>query len=307
MNNTEDLVLGVDIGGSHITVGLVDMNTHEIVRSSYNREFVNSSGTAEDIIETWSSLIERIFNVFDIKNKRIGIAMPGPFDYEIGVSYMQDNKKYKNLYGSNVKQLMAKRLQMPVENIVMLNDAACFLKGEVFGGAAVHCNKAIGLTLGTGLGTAIFNNGLAEDAALWNSPLFEIGIAEDHISTRWFLKYYYKQTGINVMSVKELNDIANDSEVARFIFKRFAFNLSEFLPEFIEREKPEMVILGGNITKASKRFLPHLRNLLRKKNVHTPITVSKLGELSSLVGAASCWVTDLSNSTNREKAQVSRI
>jgi glucokinase len=291
MNNTEELVLGVDIGGSHITVGLVNIRTHEVVKSSHCRVFVNSSGTTENIIETWSCIIEKIFSTFDIKNKRIGIAMPGPFDYEIGVSYMRGNNKYGALYGLNVKQLLAKRLQIPIESILMLNDAASFLKGEVFAGVAINCNKAIGLTLGTGLGTAICKNGLAEDAALWNSPLFEKGIAEDYISTRWFLKSYYEQTGINIGSVKDLNDIASDSQIARFIFKKFAFNLSEFLHGFIKREKPEMIILGGNITKAAKIFLPHLRGFLRKKNIQTAIHISELGELSQLVGAASCWVS----------------
>jgi glucokinase len=288
MNTQDELVLGIDIGGSHITVGFVDLNNRRVIKQSYFRAFINSWGSAEEILESWSVVIKKAFSTVDVSDKRIGIAMPGPFDYEAGISYIQGNKKYDALYGLNIKQLLAEKLNIPAENILMVNDATCFLKGEVFGGEAINHRKVIALTLGTGLGTAICDSDIAEDAALWDSPLFD-GIAEDYISTRWFLKYYFEQTNINIMDVKALNELCGTSAAARATFRKFAYNLSVFLQRFIEKENPEMVVIGGNITKASPRFMSHLITCLSKEGIHVPIKVTKLGELAPILGAASYW------------------
>jgi glucokinase len=288
MDNKEELVLGIDIGGSHITVGFVNIKTRMIIKQSYFRAFINSAGTAEEILEAWVIVIKEAFNTVAVADKKIGIAMPGPFDYEAGISYIKGNKKYEALYGLNIKQLLAEKLDIPAQNIIMQNDAACFLKGEVFAGAAVKYNMAIGLTLGTGLGTAICNNNVVEDAALWNSPLFD-GMAEDYISTRWFLKDYLERTDIHIADVKALSEIANTSGIARAVFKKFADNLCAFLQEFIKNNQPEIVVIGGNITKSSTRFMPHLLACLNKQNITVPIRITKLGELAPLIGAASYW------------------
>jgi glucokinase len=285
----KELILGIDIGGSHITVGFVDLNTREILQESYFRAFVDSWGPAEKIIEAWSSVIEKAFETVNIIEKKIGIAMPGPFDYKAGISYIKGNKKYDSLYGLNVKQLLAQKLNISPANILMFNDAECFLKGEAFAGAAANYKKAIGLTLGTGLGTAVYDHGITADAALWNSPMFD-GIAEDYLSTRWFLKKYFEITGINIADVKTLNEISGTSGLARAVFKNFADNLAIFLQEFIEKENPEGVVIGGNITKASQRFMPRLIAHLEKKHIHIPVEISKLGEFAALLGAASYWM-----------------
>ncbi|EHQ25772.1 ROK family protein [Mucilaginibacter paludis] len=288
MNELQELVLGIDIGGSHITAGLVDMNTQQVLKQTYFRTLVNSFGTAEEILDSWTVIINKVFNTVNVSEKKIGIAVPGPFDYEAGISYIGGNKKYDSLYGLNIKKLLAQKLNIPEENILFMNDAASFLQGEIFAGVAVNQRNVIGLTFGTGLGTATCQDGVVADAGLWNSPLFD-GIAEDYISTRWFLKYYFEKTDINVIDVKALDGIAATSAVARAVFRKFGDNVSVFLKAFIERENPEMIVLGGNISKAYARFLPHLTNNLKKQGINIPIRVTKLGELAPLLGAASCW------------------
>jgi glucokinase len=286
--NTKELILGIDIGGSHITVGFVDLDTHQIVEGSYYRAFIDSWGSAYEIVAGWAAVIEKAFNTINIADKKIGIAMPGPFDYKAGISCIRGNKKYDSLYGLNVKQLLAQKLNIPAANILLFNDAECFLKGEAFAGAAINYKKAIGLTLGTGLGTAIYDHGATVDAALWDSPMLD-GMAEDYLSTRWFLKKYFEITGINIADVKTLNNICKTSGVARAVFKTFADHLAIFLQGFIEKENPEGVVIGGNITKASQRFMPRLIAHLEKKGIHTPVEISSLGEFAPLLGAASYW------------------
>ncbi len=60
--------------------------------------------------------------------------MPGPFDYEKGISFIKDQNKYESLYGLNVKEMMAERLGVSTDHIRLMNDAGCFLQGEVMGG-----------------------------------------------------------------------------------------------------------------------------------------------------------------------------
>ncbi len=63
--------------------------------------------------------------------------------------------------------------------------------------------SAIGITLGTGLGTATFQNGVAKDANLWCAPYLD-GIAEDYISARGLINTYRKLSGTTVENVKQL-------------------------------------------------------------------------------------------------------
>ena len=77
-------VLGVDIGGSHITTALIDLEGRSIIPGYYHRERVNSNGSAEEIIRSWSEVMRKSMQ----GGHKIGIAMPGPFDYEEGISFI---------------------------------------------------------------------------------------------------------------------------------------------------------------------------------------------------------------------------
>jgi len=284
MNN---LSVGIDIGGTHITAALVHMGSRSIIKDSYFRKHVNSKGSAEEIIAAWCGVINQVrsFNAMD--DLYIGMAMPGPFDYENGISYISDLDKYESLYGLNVKNRIAHQLGINSSQIKMLNDAACFLQGEAFAGAAAGYENAIGLTLGTGVGTAIYKNGSAEDAQLWCSP-FLGGITEDYLSTKWFLKRYHQISGLRIANVKELAEIHHTS-AAQMVFEEFAFNLGTFIGQFILLEQPQAVVLGGNIMNAEHIFLPYLQKHLRHNNINTPIHLAKLNEEAAILGAASLW------------------
>ncbi|WP_315817320.1 ROK family protein [Paraflavitalea speifideaquila] len=199
MNNP--LVAGVDIGGSHITAALVDLEVGSVLPAFSIRKQINSQEDAASIIHDWCETIGQVFEARPYLLKRVGIAMPGPFDYEKGISFIKDQNKYESLYGLNVKEMMAERLGMAPDHIRLMNDASCFLQGEVMGGAAHGFKSAVGITLGTGLGTATFHEGIAKDANLWCAPFLD-GIAEDYISARWLLKTYEQVSGNRVEQVK---------------------------------------------------------------------------------------------------------
>ncbi|HET7116095.1 MAG TPA: ROK family protein [Hanamia sp.] len=279
---------GVDIGGSHITVGMVDLKKRRLVENSLLRKHVNSKGSAEEILDTWVEVIEKLFSNYPFIQKKIGIAMPGPFDYEEGICLIKGVDKFENLFNFNIKKLLAEKLKNKAENILMLNDASCFLKGEVFGGAAVNCDNVIGITLGTGLGSARFHSGQTFEGDLYFSP-FKDGVAEDYLSGRWLLKRYKEITGRTAKNVKELVEKISEDSRIKILFAEFGKNLGEVLYIYAKKHKCETIVIGGNIANAWELFIPETKNILGMLPKRVEIKKAELGEESALIGAASLW------------------
>ncbi|RDV13582.1 ROK family protein [Pontibacter diazotrophicus] len=280
--------VGVDIGGTHITAALVDLKEGTLLADTHIREHVDAKGNKTNIIHSWAQGIKNVTAGSAPEELRIGIAMPGPFDYAKGISLMQNQEKYDALYGINVKELLADALQVPPAHIQFMNDAACFLQGEAFGGAAKGAERAIGLTLGTGLGSAFYRDGMAEDAALWRSP-FKEGIAEDYLSSRWFTKRYHSLSGNEVPNVKSLVELLPSDALVQSILDEFGRHLGQFLRLYIDREKPEVIVIGGNIAQSLELFKPALLKTLASQGISAPVKQGELGEAAALIGAASLW------------------
>jgi glucokinase len=284
-----NIAMGVDIGGTHITAALIDLQTRSIIPSSIKRAAVNAGGTADEIIHVWSACISG--SKQDTEIDSICIAMPGPFDYEYGISLMRGQDKFENMYDLNIKELLAKSLNNQQQVIFMDNDAACFLQGEVFKGAAGIYDKTtvIGVTLGTGLGSAVYKDGKSRSADMWCWP-FKDGIAEDYLCTRWFVKRWYELTGETINGVKELTGLSRTSEHVRIIFKEFGDHLAAFLLDFISTESPEAIVIGGNIAKAFEWFSPTITAMIGAMRPSIKIEQAILGEEAPLLGAVSSWL-----------------
>jgi glucokinase len=285
-------VIGADIGGTHISAALVDLHSRTLLQETYAYRHVNSRGTVDEILSAWCRAIEQVWSSYELEEKRLGLALPGPFNYEAGISLIKDNNKYEALYGLNVKNLLAERLSINPADILMKNDAACFLQGEAFSGAAKGFTQAIGLTLGTGIGTARYNQGVAVDADLWHTS-FRDSILEDYLSTRWFLKRYEELCGEKVRNVKELAERFSTDDNVRIIFDEFAENLAALLEEFIRKDNPEVVVIGGSITNSAELFLPKVEKYLQRKSIYANIKRTSLGEEAPIFGGASCWYDGL--------------
>ncbi len=273
-----------DIGGSHITAALVEAETGMVLHNTWQRNMVPATGTVDEIIDAWSRVITGCYVHQHSKPVKWGIAMPGPFDYESGISYIRGQNKYDALYGLNVKMLLADKLGIKKETIHFTNDAACFLQGEVVAGAAMSMNEVIGLTLGTGLGSATFQNGKVLDAGWWSMP-FREGIAEDYLSTRWFTKRYRELSGNTIDNVRQLLEVS-DRLLLQNIFNEFGHNLGHFLLQAISQERIQLVVLGGNIAQTFHLFEKALLHCLTQAGSNTSVKPAVLGEQAALIGAA---------------------
>lgn len=276
-------ILAADIGGSHITAGICHLESYSILTQSIVRVEVNSKSPAESILARWESAFEQVLQKNIMASvSGVSIAMPGPFDYEKGISYIKGLDKYESLYGMDIKQHLADLLTIDHQVIRFRNDAESTIAGEVLSGAGKNYQRVMGITLGTGLGSAFTENAITKDLNLGSDPYKET-MADDYLSTRWFLKRYLELTGVRLTGgVKELAELAPGSAIARDVFMEFANNMSEFLSGPIVHHNPDVLIICGNIAKASEFFVPHLT----KKLNSIPIKLALLGENAPLIGAA---------------------
>ncbi|QYH38100.1 ROK family protein [Algoriphagus sp. NBT04N3] len=276
-------IIGVDIGGSHISAAQINWNSGSIQLSNFYEADVDTSGSVDEIIDAWSEVIKKVAN--GKQAIQLGIAMPGPFDYEQGISLIQEQGKLKSLYGLSVKDLLAQSISIDSEFILFMNDAEAFLRGESMVGAGKKYNNLMGLTLGTGLGSAIQVEEVVKDAKLWTAP-FRDGIAEDYLGTAWFIGEVKKQYGLEIEGVKDLLMPEVNSEISRSIFQKFGNSLGEFLFPYVSRLHTESVIVGGKISNASKFFLPFTQSYLQRMGLEVSCQKSELGENATLIGAA---------------------
>ena len=157
---------------------------------------------------------------------------------------------------------------------------------HILSGAGKGYHSVLGLTLGTGLGSALCLDGKCLDADLWNKP-FQQGIAEDYISTRWFKRRYQEETGKLLADVKTLAMLAPQHQIAIDLFAEFGRNLGEFLSLLTSQHQLDAIVLGGNIARSASLFLPQVHQVLRCHDQQQVIIVpALLGEDAALIGSA---------------------
>ncbi len=274
-------LIGVDIGGSHISAGRVNLGDRFADFNNFYESDVDTFDDKEAIISAWAKVIKMAAG--GSKNYKVGVAMPGPFDYANGVSLIKDQGKMVSLYKLSVKNLLAERLGISPSQIVFTNDAEAFLSGESFAGAGKEFQNSIGITLGTGLGSAIKVFDVVKDAKLWTAP-FRDGIAEDYLGTAWFRKFALDQFGVEISGVKDMLAPEFDPEISKNIFETFGRYLGEFLFPYLIRLHADGVVLGGKISLASEYYLTTTNSYLDTMGYSVPVKVSELGEKSALLG-----------------------
>lgn len=285
-NLQSNYILVADVGGSHITVGICDLETYNIIGDTTLIVDVDSKGSANEILSTWGYVLRQVLD----KNRSItfsglSVAMPGPFDYQNGISYITGLKKYEALYGMDIRKFFADLLKIEPQFIRFRNDAESTIAGEILAGAGKGFKRVMGVTLGTGFGSALCKNGVTKDINLGSEP-FKDSIADDHLSTRWFLKRYHELTGLELTDgVKQLAELVPNNAVARDIFHEFALNMVDFLAGPVGQLDPGVLVVCGNIAKASDFFMPYLAKGLPGLT----IKLAQLGENAPLIGAAAMF------------------
>jgi glucokinase len=287
--------VGADIGGSHITCALIDLEHQMILPETRVTSPVDNKAAADVILGVWADAVgESILGITIDELAGIGFAMPGPFDYVKGIALFERVEKYLGLYGVNVSEGIRTRLNLPARVPVRyMNDASAFAVGEAWMGVAEACKKSVAITLGTGFGSAFIDEGVPvvdradtpQLGCVWHLPYKE-GIADDSFSTRWFVKQYAALSGETLPGVKEIADIARRDPKVAGIFTEYGSGIGAFLGPWLNKFGAEVLVIGGNMAGASDLFLPAFEKALAGLQCKTKIVWSELMENAALIGSA---------------------
>ena len=291
----QNIAIGTDIGGSHISCAAVDLSSGKILRETFCEKAVNNQAQASEIISIWTDAMRISMNkVKGNPVKGIGLAVPGPFDYVKGICLIEGVAKYEHLYGYNIGDSIRKSLSLPDNFLIrFMNDASSFAVGEAWTGKASKAERSLSITLGTGFGSAFIRNHVPvvdgpevpRLGCVYHLP-YKGGIADESFSTRWFIESYKKATGTEVKGVKVLSSLADSDKTALSLFHDFGERLGVFLTPWLRKFNAEILVIGGNISNAYYLFGESFENSLRKEKCDCKVELSELKEDAALLGSA---------------------
>jgi glucokinase len=291
----QNIAIGVDIGGSHISCAAVDLTFGKVLRETFSQRSVNNQAQAAEIISVWASCLTDVLAKIPANEvKGIGFAMPGPFDYVNGICLIKGVAKYENLYGFNIADAIISSLDMPdFLSARFMNDASSFAVGEAWAGKASKVSRSMSITLGTGFGSAFIDNKIPivdgpdvpKLGCVYHIP-YNGGIADEFFSTRGLIRSYIEATGKKVKGVKEIADLAATDKIANRLFTEFGNDLGVFLAPWLKKFKADILVIGGNISNAYDLFDNILEVRLRKENCNCKVEISDLKEDAALLGSA---------------------
>jgi polyphosphate glucokinase len=236
-------VLGIDVGGSGIKGAPVDTKTGKLTAE---RIRIKTPKKAEP--QPVADAVAEIAKSFEWKG-HIGIGFPAPI--KGGVTLMAANVSEKWV-GLNADNLFTKTTGC---DCTMINDAdAAGLAEMKFGAGKGQPGTVIMITLGTGIGTAIFYRGNL-------LPNTEFG----HLD----------------MNGKDAEHRASDAIRQRdeLSWKKYAKRLNKYLLQMEKLFWPDLFIVGGGISKESEKYIPLLK-------LETPVIPAQFLNEAGIVGAA---------------------
>lgn len=283
----ESRVPVLEIGGTHVVAGLVDVASGRIVEA--RRHPLDSTAEAEQVV---ARLVAAAAPLGD--HPRWGVAVPGPFDYEAGVARFRDVGKFDALDGYDLGAALRDRLPGR-PGVVFLNDAAAFGIGEAGSGAGVGASRLLCLTLGTGVGSAFMDRGSPVTTGPDVPPDGSVHLLtwrgrplEETVSRRG-VRGCFAALGGPDWDVHEIASAAGRGDpIAIEAMRRPFMALGSCLAPWVDRFEVERIVLGGSIARSfamvcgplaagiasgSTRVVPQIRPASRP-------------ESSALVGAA---------------------
>jgi len=235
--------LGIDIGGSGIKGALVEIRTGELVTPRY-RVPTPEGAKPKAVAEVVGEIVQH----FKWKGP-VGVGFPAIIINGVAFSAANVSKKW---IGTNAETLFTEATGCPVR---VLNDADAAGLAEVrFGAGRGQKGTILVITIGTGLGSALFRDGLLVPNTEFGHIEMNCGDAE-----------------------KQASEAAKMRE--KLTWKEWSERFNEYLRTLEDLISPDLIILGGGASKESEKFMDRLN--LRAKVV-SAIMLNEAG----IVGAA---------------------
>ena len=235
--------LGIDIGGSGIKGAPVDVESGEFTRERH-RIPTPQPATPKSV----AVVVGELVRYFDWKDP-VGVTFPAVIKKGVALSAANVDKSW---IGTNGEKIFAKKTGC---SVVLLNDAdAAGLAEMTFGAGQGRNGVVILLTLGTGIGSAIFVDGVL-------LPNTEFG----HLEIRG--KDAEHRASARIRKEKNLG------------WKKWAGYVNEFLARMDVLFSPDLYIIGGGVSRRHDNFLKYLES-------KAEIVPAEMRNQAGIIGAA---------------------
>ena len=237
----------MDVGGSHVTAANVDLQCHSVVPGQLFRQPLDGDGSAEEIVAALAGCARRL-----PVQARLAVAVPGPFDHERGIGRYQGVGKFEALRDVDLRAALAPLLPAGVA-ISFHHDADAFLIGEWWAGAARGHSCAVGITLGTGVGSSFLRDGAIVRAGPGIPPEGRVDLLryaglplEDTVSRRAIRRAY--EGGSAGPDVREIAERARQGDrAAADVFAQAFRALGAVLDPCLRACGATVLVVGGSI------------------------------------------------------------
>jgi polyphosphate glucokinase len=244
---------GVDVGGSGIKGGIVDLDTGQLIGDRF-KLLTPQPATPTAVAKT----IAAVVNEFEWTGP-LGVTYPGVV--KEGVVQTAANVD-KSWIGSNAGDIIGAELKG--QEVTVLNDAdAAGLAEQHFGAGKDHPGLVVVLTFGTGIGSAVINNG----TLIPNTEFGHLEVGGQEAEQR------------AASSVKDKN---------AWSYERWAKEVTKVLVAIENAMWPDLFIAGGGISRKADKWVPLLEN-------RTPVVPAALQNTAGIVGAAMASTTDVTH------------
>ena len=296
--------IGVDVGGTHIGLGIVDDNNNLIIKEENDYPFKQKDMT-KIVVDTIISGIEKILNDSNIsidKIESIGMAFPGTV--RDGIVIKAENL---GIFDLNIEDKIKAHFNVPIK---LQNDAKCAAIAEKEKGSLKDYSDSLFIIIGTGVGGAAFLDGKLLVPKRFSG--FEVGhmvIKENGIPCNCgrkgcFEKYASMHTfkqeirdafnlpGADGKKIKEFISQNMDNEKLNEIIDKYIEDISIGLTNLINVFEPQAICIGGGFGHYEDILLERLRKkivdmggLYNKENI-PKIIIAELKNDAGIIGAA---------------------
>ncbi|HDR4867105.1 TPA: ROK family protein [Bacillus cereus] len=279
--------IAFDIGGTQIKYGIVSEIGRVLKRQTVATE-IHLGG--EQIIQKLIYVSKKIMNEHTIAG--IGISTAGIVDINKGIV----TGGADHILGYSTIPIIDRLQEILKVPVSIDNDVNCAAFGEKWNGSGREKDNFIMLTLGTGIGGAIFIDGKlyrghSFSAGEWGNMLIEGKTFEEVASIAGLIRLVSKYKGKGKWNGKRIFELYDkgDREVAQAVgifFKHLAIGISNLAYIF----NPETIIIGGGITDRGNEFLKEVKEEVSKylnQEIYNncEIELAQNGNCAGMIGA----------------------
>ena len=296
------VIVGVDLGGTNIKMGLVNDKGRITARSHLaTAQFSdNKNKLISGIVVAIEELLEE--QGLDVKNAEgIGFGVPGLVNPEKGVvTFLPNIPGWKNVA---LKRIMEKKIGVPT---FIDNDVNLVTLGEWKFGAGKGGRNLLCMTLGTGVGSGLILNGALYRGEgfvageLGHMPLNERGPACNCGGEACFERYvgnrYLQARAAKIFKNKHirLEDVfalaEQDNVRAVQFWEEAATHIGNALVGVINLLNPSRIIIGGGVSNNFKYLQPTINAVIKRRAMKVQsgmvkVVRAKLGDDAGIIGA----------------------